>query len=239
MVRYLFIAGILSAVFWPSAASAMDLWSLNGHCKEGSHVKRGSPYIDMHNIRGAAIDCDLATITEMDNGRKLIQFVKLHGRVLSPGFAGSEFKYTEGHYSLVVDRLYPERAVAGKVTAVPANDGYCFFSDSDFSKLTEISCVAVTENSNTKIIYRIVFQIDDISVKRNLQGLNEDTPPTAAPRQSTGDRTFDRIFEYTMFNQTLPDGKHPLWIYYQSGDKIARVDMPSLDICAVTPGSSG
>jgi hypothetical protein len=41
-------------------------------------------------------------------------------------------------------------------------------------------------------------------------------------------KSFDRIFEYTIFDQTLPDGKHPVRVYYQSGDKIVRVDAPSL-----------
>jgi len=35
----------------------------------------------------------------------------------------------------------------------------------------------------------------------------------------------------------LADGKHPVWINYQTDDKIVRVDMPSLDMCVVTPRS--
>lgn len=50
---------------------------------------------------------------------------------------------------------------------------------------------------------------------------------------------FERIFEYTLFDRTLPDGKHPVWVYYQSaGGKIVRVDMPSMDMCVVTPEST-
>ena len=48
---------------------------------------------------------------------------------------------------------------------------------------------------------------------------------------------FDRIFEYTLFDQTLPSGKHPVWVYYQSGEKIVRVDMPSMSMCVVTSDS--
>jgi hypothetical protein len=97
----------------------MDLWFLNGRCTEGI-VKQGSPYVDMRNIRGSAISCDAATITEMDNGRKLVQFAQKHGKLLPPGFAGSEFKYTDGQYSLVVDRIYPQRVVTGKALATSA-----------------------------------------------------------------------------------------------------------------------
>jgi hypothetical protein len=90
----------------------------------------------------------------------------------------------------------------------------------------------------------MAFHVDDISVKRNLQGSSEN-PPANTPAQSTPDRSsraesgsFDRIFEYTLFNETLQDGKHPVWIYYQSNDKIIRINMPSMDMCVVTPRSS-
>jgi hypothetical protein len=129
-------------------------------------------------------------------------------KVNPPGFAGSEFKYTGKNYSLIVDRVYPQRTLAGKTaeeifsegakTAIPA-EGYCFFSDSNFSKLTEFSCVTKTENADTKIIYSVVFKVDDISVKRNLQGSNESQPTTPSV-QNTKDKSFDRVFEYTMFN---------------------------------------
>lgn len=56
-----------------------------------------------------------------------------------------------------------------------------------------------------------------------------------ANKRTQGD--FERIFEYTLFNKTLPDGKHPVWVYYQSGEKIIRIDMPSMDMCVVTPQS--
>lgn len=91
-----------------------------------------------------------------------------------------------------------------------------------------------TENADTKIVYRVSFKVDDISVKRNLQGSNE---VSTAPAKNPKDKRFDRIFEYTIFSQTLPDGKHPVWVYYESGDKFVRVDMPSLDMCVVTPRS--
>lgn len=49
---------------------------------------------------------------------------------------------------------------------------------------------------------------------------------------------FERIFEYTIFDKTLPDGKHPVWIYYQSRGEVVRIDMPSMGICVVTPEST-
>jgi hypothetical protein len=49
---------------------------------------------------------------------------------------------------------------------------------------------------------------------------------------------FERIFEYTLFDKTLPDGKHPVWIYYQSRGEVLRVEMPSMDMCVVTPAST-
>jgi hypothetical protein len=245
-MRYLLPSMSVLALFFYSNASAMDLWSFNGRCKEGV-VKQGSPYVDMHNIRGSPIYCDAATLMELDNGRKVMQFVQKSGTLMPPGFAGGEFKDTEGHYSLIVDRVYPQRSiVAGKSidqlrrdaekTAIPA-DGYCFFSDRDFSKLTEFSCVTKTENVDTKIIYTVVFDVADISIKRNMPGLGQNKSETNQP-QNAANQSFSRIFEYTIFDQTLPDGKHPVWVYYQSGEKIVRVDMPSLDMCVVTPESA-
>jgi hypothetical protein len=242
-MRHIWLVGLLLAGFCPGA-SAMDLWTFNGRCMVGV-VKQAPPSVDMGKMRGAAISCDAASIMELDNGRKLVQFVLKRGKLNPPGFAGSQFKYTDGNYSLVVDRVYPQRTLTGKTTeqilsegaktAIPA-DGYCFFSDSDFSKLTEFSCVTKTENADTKVVYQVSFKIDDISIKRNLQGSNGNKVP-AAPEQNPNDKSFDRIFEYTIFNQKLPDGKHPVWMYYQTGEKIIRVDMPSLDMCVVTPRS--
>jgi hypothetical protein len=239
-MRHIWLVGILVAAC--PGASAMDLWTFNGRCAEGV-VKQAEPSVDMRNMRGSPITCDAASIMELDNGRKLVQFVQKRGKLNPPGFAGAEFKYTEGNYSLIVDRVYPQRTLAGKTTeqvfsegaksAIPA-EGYCFFSDPDFSKLTEFSCVTKTENADTKIVYRVSFKVDDISVKRNLQGSNE---APLAPAKNPKDKSFDRIFEYTIFSQTLADGKHPVWVYYQSGDKIIRVDMPSLDMCVVMPRS--
>jgi hypothetical protein len=236
--------GILFVVVCPGA-SAMDLWTFNGSCQDGI-VKQGSPSVNLHDTPGTVITCDAATIAELDNGRRIVQFVQKHGKMLPPGFAGGELKYIKGNYSLILDRVYPQRIVAGKdtdqilsegaKTAMPA-EGFCFFSDPDFSKLTDISCVTKTENADTKILYSVSFKVDDISVKRNIQGSAENSPPGDAV-QGAKDKNFDRIFQYTVFNQTLPDGKHPVWIYYQAGEAIIRVNMPSLNICVVTPRST-
>jgi hypothetical protein len=168
----------------------MDLWSFNGHCTEGT-VKQATPSVDMTKMRGSGISCDAATIIELDNGRKLVQFVQKRGNLSSPGFAGSQFKYTGNNYSLIVDHVHPQRTLSGKTpeqifseganSAIPA-EGYCFFSNSDFSKLTEFSCVTKTENADTKIVYHVLFHVDDISVKRNLQGSNTDAAPTVSPQ---------------------------------------------------------
>jgi hypothetical protein len=39
-------------------------------------------------------------------------------------------------------------------------------------------------------------------------------------------------------NETLPDGKHPVWVYYEmKGKTIMRITMPSLDMCGVMQDS--
>lgn len=62
-------------------------------------------------------------------------------------------------------------------------------------------------------------------------------PVWAAGHPTPKDKSFDSIFEYTLFDQTTSDGKHPVWVYYKSGNIIARVQMPSMDMCIVTPDS--
>jgi hypothetical protein len=100
----------------PATASAMDLWSFNGRCTEGA-VKQAIPSVDMTKMRGSAISCDAATIVELDNGRKLVQFVQKRGNLSPPGFGGGQFKYTGNNYSLIVDHVHPQRRLSGKTTA--------------------------------------------------------------------------------------------------------------------------
>jgi hypothetical protein len=251
-MRYIRAFGILSMVFGPGffcaavfcpAASAKDLWTFNGICKE-SVVKEGAPAVDMSGAPGTAISCDAATITELDNGRRLVQFVQKTGEMLPPGFAGGEFKYVRGGFSLILDRVTPQRLLAGKQpdqiageagkTAMPA-EGYCVFGSADFSRLTEFSCETRTENAGTKILYSISFKVDDISVKRNVADSQQRAPAGWQVENTQWD--FDRIFQYTLFDRTLPDGKHPVWIYYQAAGTIIRIDMPSLAMCTVMAGS--
>jgi hypothetical protein len=207
-MRHLWLVGVLLAGSCPGA-SAMDLWSFNGRCKEAL-VKQGSPYVEMHNIRGSPISCDAAFIMELDNGRKLVQFVQKRGKVSPPGFAGSEFKYTGGNYSLIVDRVYPQRILAGKTTeqtfsesartAIPA-EGYCFFSNSDFSKLTEFSCVTkqrtLTRKSSTEWYLRLTIYPSN--------GIYKDRMKTNPPRPR---RRTQRTKVSIGFSNTLCSVKH-------------------------------
>jgi hypothetical protein len=245
--------GILIMIFCPGA-SAADLWTFNGTC-EHSDVRQGPPLVKQwQDEPGPAISCDSVSITQLDNGRVLVQFARKAGEMLLPGFAGGRLGYIEGSYTLIIDRVYPQRPLAGKQpdqiegeaaqTAMPAG-GYCYFGIPDFSRLKALACVASTRNADTKFLYSFFFQIDDISVKRDVPASAQAPLPESAPSAPAGDQaktatggTFDRIFEYTHLDRTLPDGKHPVWIYYQSAETIVRVDMPSLDMCAVTPRSA-
>ena len=165
----------LLSVAFSYRASAMDLWTFRGACKN-STVKQSSSPVDN---RGSAISCDAGFIMELDNGRKLVQFGLKQSELVPPGFAGGAFKYLDGHYALVLDTVYPQRVIAGKTaeqiysettkSAMPA-DGNCFFSDANFSKLTEISCFAEIESEDTKILYNLIFEISDITVKRYNEG---------------------------------------------------------------------
>lgn len=239
MRLFFLFGGILFAVF-SSKACALDIWLFNGHCKNGV-IKQGPANSDLQNIRGSPVTCDMASIMEMNNGRKLVQFVIKQGKTLPPGFSGNEYKYTGANYSLIVDRIHPPRPLGGQsgadATNVKPAEGFCFFSNSDLSKLTDFSCVAKSEDQRSKFVYQISFDVADITVKRNIPGSAENAPvsPPVTPPSKQG--SFDRIFEYTLFNEVLPDGKHPVWMYFQSDKEVIRVNMPSMDICVVTPQS--
>ena len=58
----------------------------------------------------------------------------------------------------------------------------------------------------------------------------------ATPASAAG--SFNKILQYTFLNETLPDGKHPVWAYYVSHNTVARVELPSLDMCLVTTNST-
>lgn len=50
--------------------------------------------------------------------------------------------------------------------------------------------------------------------------------------------SFDKISQYTLMNEMLPDGKHPVWIYYEvKGKPVIRITMPTLDLCGVMSDS--
>ena len=177
-IRYVLIT--LSSVASCYQASAMDLWTFRGACKS-STVKQDSSHADMNNIQGSAISCDAGFIMELGNGRKLVQFGLKGSEVVPPGFSGGEFKHKDGHYALILDTVYPQRVTTGKTTeqiyaetmktAMPT-EGYCIFSDSDFNKLTEISCTTQSENADRKIFYNVTFEITNIAVKRYDEGSN-------------------------------------------------------------------
>jgi hypothetical protein len=62
------------------------------------------------------------------------------------------------------------------------------------------------------------------------------SPMSVGARAAKGDP--DKILQYMFSDQTLPDGKHPTWVYYITGKDVVRVDMPSLDMCIVTGTST-
>ena len=163
------------AIAFSDRAMAMDVWIFRGACKD-STVKQSSSHVDNQD---SAISCDAGSIMELGNGRKLVQFGLKQSELVPPGFSGGAFKYLDGHYALVLDTVYPQRVIAGKTTeqiyretmkTTMPTEGYCFFNDANFSKLTQISCIAKAESEDTNISYNLTFEISDITVKRYNEG---------------------------------------------------------------------
>jgi hypothetical protein len=116
---------------------------------------------------------------ELGNARKIVQFGLKQSELVPPGFSGGAFKYFDGHYALVLDTVYPQRSIAGKTTeqiygetmkTTMPTEGYCFFNDANFNKLTQISCIAKSESEDANISYNLTFEISDITVKRYNEG---------------------------------------------------------------------
>ncbi len=220
-------------------AEAADLWTFQGNCEQ-AYVKRGRPDVDMGPLKGNPFQCELAFVMKFDNGRTSVQFMSKRGRIMPPGFSGGRYETTENGYSLVLDKVYPERKLTGKTTGpefkeISENrldaEGYCVFDNQDFSKMSYFMCITKTiPSDDLKIVYRIPFVVREASFKSNF------AEPSSRTRRSDGD--FERIFQHTLDDKILPDGKHPVWIYFQSKENTVRIDMPSMDMCVVTAESS-
>jgi hypothetical protein len=107
--------------------------------------------------------------------------------------------------------------------------------------LSYIVCGAKVDEGDRRTVAIIAFRPTEPVKLLAQNSVADQALPYAERTQQklhrASDGTFDRIFEYTLFNRTLPDGKHPVWVYYQSGSKTVRVEMPSMNMCVVTPDS--
>ncbi len=175
-MKLIFLMGFLFAGSCINA-SAIDLWVIDGRCANGTE-KQAQPNVEMHSVPSSPIACDAATIMTLDNGRTFVQFVKKQDNAtMPPGFGGRQLKFTNGLYSLVIDRVHPKRSLVGKtITQIIADgskllipaQGFCFFNETNFSKMTQFSCVSKSEDANATIIYKIDFKINSVVEKRNL-----------------------------------------------------------------------
>lgn len=72
--------------------------------------------------------------------------------------------------------------------------------------------------------------------------VSDNEPPSTSQANASENagvpESFEKIAQYTLLDEVLADGRHPVWIYYESkGNNVIRVTMPSLDICVVSQSS--
>ncbi|HKH82568.1 MAG TPA: hypothetical protein VKA25_02665 [Gemmatimonadales bacterium] len=151
--------------FLPLQAVAATAWIFNGPCKDGS-LKRGQPTDDLRAITGETISCNQAILMELKNGRKLIHFNTQNGTPL--GFAGTVLD-TKTNPKLMIfplDRIYPVRDLGQRPDDIyqrsrsgegvlDGAQGFCFFNSHTLNEVTGLSCTAMHQIGDRKVVYRV------------------------------------------------------------------------------------
>lgn len=230
-MKRLIFAMLCTGVFscYHSRSFSDELLSFDIKCTTAI-IKQGAPSDDFAKIKGRRLACgDVVIISQHDNGRVLIQIAKKRSSSADTyGFAGEGItqKSDTGGLFLQVDHMYiPPTGATVNVDAKPG--GACFFPQATQIKdATHGLCIA---NINPQKTLRTVYEFE-FDVLKNTSKLMQIEPSKSS--------NFDRILQYTLMNQTLPEGKHPVWIYYLLDERTIKVTMPDLDLCVVTSDSS-
>ena len=103
LIAAMTILGVLSANA-QSPPPSIKLWFFKGECTS-SYSKKGKPTDDMRAMRGDEINCKGGNLSELANGRKLIQFAGTKGIF---GFAGPLLDASTNSQRLImpIDKIY-------------------------------------------------------------------------------------------------------------------------------------
>jgi len=192
-----------------------------------SYIKQGKPQEDFRTKTGQIVKCgDSAVLSLLDNHRILLQTTNTKNKISNIyGFSGSGFKHIgDKLWVMPIEHMYLPPTGATVDVDSELGGGCLFAGSDDIAKVKHITCTAnIIPNSLLRTVYHIEFDV----IK------NAGTLPQAKAKDS-----FDKISQYTLMNETLPDGKHPVWVYYEiTGKTVIRVTIPSLDICGVMSDS--
>lgn len=159
-------AAVIALGITPSHAATA--WFMDGKCK-ASYLKRGTPSDDLTLEEGEPISCKKLSVIALKNGRKVVQFVTGTG-VLA--FSGTEFDTTTNKKMLVVpiDRIHPVRDLGTEPAEIMRRsaqgegvlegaEGYCFFQTKKIETSKEMSCVAMHEIGNKKVVFKVQMDI--------------------------------------------------------------------------------
>jgi len=161
------------AIVYSSPAAAAIGWFFKGQCYD-SYLKSGSTNADLRDFPPDVIRCEVAVLTELKNGRKLMNFVSGRGVL---GFSGSVIGPLPNRNTLgiPIDRIYPirdlgmdaseilKRASEGE-GALKNADGFCFFEPGvNLAKTKNLSCISKFEDEKRKIVYRVLMKVDHVN----------------------------------------------------------------------------
>lgn len=219
---------ILICALSSATTKAIEILDFHIKCTK-SYIKQGIPEEDFTKKSGQPIECgDHAILSFLDNERVLLQIVKKKSKINNIyGFGGYVLDHTdEKTWMMPVEHMY--LPPTGTTANVDSNlGGACMFvGGNDIKKIKHVACIAnIIPNPLFRTVYNIEFDVLGLS--------------GAMPQPKTKSKNlFDKISQYTLMKETLPDGKHPVWIYYEvKGKTVIRITIPSLDLCGVMQDS--
>jgi hypothetical protein len=150
------------------------MWFFDGKCYN-SRLKIGTPEDDMTKDAGDPISCKVAVLMELDNGRKLVQFVTGTGPL---GFSGNEIdKVTNDKMAILpINRILPVRDMGTDPKEIyrrssrgegilDGAEGFCFFGAKDIKSSDGISCISKYEKGHKKMVYSISMKVTHVEKK--------------------------------------------------------------------------
>lgn len=158
----LLAVALLFGVSMPAAAAT---YAYDATCGD-SVSKQGDQNADLTKDPGSPIRCTGITLSQLDNGRILIQILEKTSHLTPLGFSGSSWDYeiNPSFVTLPIERIaLPHATNPGVAQMVSGVEGFCFLDGSlNIKKLSSVACTAKIEIGPQKLIYRVAAHINGV-----------------------------------------------------------------------------